>query len=241
MLRLLVFASALVCYANASLVHIQVTARSRSVRKCGGSLVARNFVLTAASCFEDAEKTQARKISMELVSPDSGLSLPVSANAVFLQPCYDGTCGDLALIRLDRPVRSSFNVARYAVQQADDLWTGVGGDAQVYATWETWTRGTRLALNMVSLSLCSGLNGTAGQCSICASAPSACDSGSVDVGAPLVVKAGCSGGSDWDDVVVGVSTSAGSGCGRSVGVYTRVSLYSVWIRDVISPGSESLD
>jgi hypothetical protein len=61
------------------------------------------------------------------------------------------------------------------------------------------------------------------------------------MGAPVVVRVGCSLQSNQDAVVAGVSSSEGSGCGKRQGVYTRVSLYSDWIRDVISPGNAVCD
>ena len=229
---------ALICVfvlsVNASyLVHIEVAARSGAVKKCGGALIHPSFVLTAASCFEEKEDARPRKVTIVIAYPDSRKApISVRGNAIFLQPCYtdNGDCGNLAMIRLKESKKSSIavHVARYATRPADDLWTAVGASAETYAT----ANHTRLALDRVTVTSCSA---NASDCIICATAPTTCDLGSTDVGVPLVVKAGCYANSSQDAVVVGVS-SVGSGCGKSQGVYTRVSLYSDWIRDIVSPG-----
>ena len=223
---------------NASyFIKIKVSGHSDTVTECAGAVIHRNFVLTAASCIEDKENTEPEKVSVEGLLPNA-LPFTVYGNAVFLYPCHDGGCGDLALIRLTKPVESAV-VAQYASYPASDLLASVGTDAEVFGTWKAWPNDSA----RVKISDCRDLNANISECAICATAPQVCESGSVNIGVPLVLKVAAKCSTDCSKhvsipVVVGVS-SKGNGCGGSHGLYTRVSRYSDWIRDIVNPGDRA--
>lgn len=219
------------------LVKIKVSGHSATGAECAGAVIHRNFVLTTAACIEDKENAVSQKVVVEGLLPN-GSPFTVYGNAIYVCPCHDSGCGNLALIRLMQPVESAV-VAQFASYPVSDLVSRVGTAAEVpvfFGTWKAWPDHADVAILD-----CQDLDANISQCSVCATAPPVCENDGVKAGMPLMLNVTVKCSSDCSNsvavpVVVGISSN-GNGCGRSYGVYTRVSRYSDWIRGIVCPGN----
>lgn len=208
---------------------------------CGGSLIASNWVLTAAHCIGTATSITVYAGITELNSGSGENRFGVVQSVT--NPGYNQTsfANDLTLVQLDRPITPGPTMAPIALPTGEDAasWPTAGAAATI-SGWGSDRFGGS-SLNSLRQGVVQVLtNPGAGECgqygasfngtiSICAGLPQGgVDSCQGDSGGPLVV-AGAAG-----PTLAGV-TSVGNDCGQAAypGIYTRVSAFLDWIRSYV--------
>jgi secreted trypsin-like serine protease len=219
------------------------TPSNYSAQYCGGTLIARSWVLTAAHCVRDADNPDTPGDETFTPTPadidvlvgtqdlQSG-GTRVRAVEFRIHPSWNPSEGrsDLALIRLDTPAPASIPFQRITAQNVSP----VAGTAVTTTGWGTTAHNQnsyppklrQVTVNVTTPAACqNGYPGFYQQSTmVCAAAPGK-DACQGDSGGPLVENRG----GTWTQVGI-VSTGDGCALAGFPGIYTRVAAFSDWIK-----------
>ncbi|KAJ3647659.1 hypothetical protein Zmor_019524 [Zophobas morio] len=223
--------------------------------KCGGSLITRNYVLTAAHCVDDKSVLGVRlgeyDISLEHECDDHQNCEPpvqdIIIDKVIIHKNYNPSTyiNDIALVRLLVPANiENANIKPICLPTGDLLKTNLFGKYLTVTGWGTTESGhksmilKKVSVPVVRLSACRRAYGKQilhPKKQICAGGHEGKDSCSGDSGGPLQYIAATGGSQRY--VQDGIVSYGPKQCGLEdwPGIYTNVKEYMSWILDNIGP------
>jgi secreted trypsin-like serine protease len=210
---------------------------------CGASLIAADWLLTAAHCVEGESiyslSAWIGDVDLSSITAERIALKRIVVHPQFKNDNYNPPENDIALIQLARPatqgilrMSNAYNPASFADNAA--VVMGWGTTSTYQDNYPLMLQQTTVPIT--STALCNGVyayNGKITDSMVCAGFPQGgTDACTGDSGSPLVVQTSADNGNIWQQVGI---VSYGEGCAQSnrYGVYTRVSSFENFIQSNI--------